>query len=95
VEFSTFGGREGYHHHTCIYYMMVDLKGQVKYLRSKHSVDVSYNVALEETDITPLMVAGKSVTLISPNSDPWRVTPMPKTSVLWMPVGRLRLRYLV
>lgn len=72
---------------------MVDLKGQVNYVHSKCSVEVSYNVALEETGITPLLVAGKSVTLISQKFDPWRVTPMPKTFVLWMPVCSLRMRY--
>jgi hypothetical protein len=34
-------------------------------------VEVSYNVELEETDITPHMVAGKSVALISEKFDPW------------------------
>jgi hypothetical protein len=50
--------------------MMVDLRGQVNYVHSKCSVEVSYNVELEETDITPLVVAGKSVTLIPNNMIP-------------------------
>lgn len=63
---------------------MVDLKRQVNYVHCKHSVEGSYNVALEKKRTLPSSWLQGNVTLFPKKFDPWRVTPMSKTFVLWM-----------
>lgn len=65
------GAGEGYHHHTCTCSkIMVDLKRQVNYVHCKHSVEGSYNVALEKKRTLPSSWLQGNVTLFPKNLIP-------------------------